>query len=70
MGRKPDGDGPKKLDIPTTPKLRAYLRDIMDEEGYGDDSTSVAKTLIWKGIEELISKGIIERRKGEHKDNT
>jgi len=40
-----------------------YLDDLIEEEGYGNSRAGVAKNLVWRTIEELISKGIIDRRK-------
>ena len=47
-----------------TPKLHAYLEDLKQEEGYGNDHGAVARTLVWRGIEDLIDKGVLDRRKG------
>lgn len=49
--------------ITGTPKLAAYLDDLVAEEGYGHSGAEVARTLVWRGIEELISKGVLDRRK-------
>jgi hypothetical protein len=48
-----------------TPKLLRYLDAIVGEEGYGNSRSEVAKTLIWRGIEELISKGVLDRIRGK-----
>lgn len=66
MPKRAGGDGPKNLNIPTTPKLRAYLRDLVEEEGYGEDATNVAKNLIWRAIEALIKDDVIPRKKGKY----
>ena len=50
--------------IISSPKLRAYLRDLINEEGYGNSRAEVVRTLVWRGIEELINRGVLDRRKG------
>ena len=64
MSRPAKGDGPETIRIPTTGKLRAYLKDLRDEQGFGEDATNVAKRLIWDGIEHLIKEGVLVRKKG------
>ena len=54
----------KPVPITATPKLIAYLTALIDEEGYGTSVAGVAQTLVWRGIEELIKSGILDRRKG------
>lgn len=53
-----------KVTVTASPRLRDYLSDLVAEEGYGATPAEVAKTLIWRGIEELIYKGVIGRRTG------
>jgi len=48
-----------------TPKLLRYLDAIVAEEGYGNSRSEVAKALIWRGIEELISRSVVDRIKGK-----
>jgi hypothetical protein len=50
--------------ITATPKLAAYLDDLIREEGYGNGRAEVARTLVWRGIEDLVDKRILDRRKG------
>ncbi len=52
-----------RITITSTPKLASYLNDLVDEEGYGKTPSEVARTLVWRGIEELIKAGILDRRK-------
>lgn len=52
-----------KVTITTSPRLREYLLDLVLEEGYGSTISEVAKTLVWRGIEDLISKQVISRRR-------
>lgn len=58
----------KAVKITVTPKLWAYLGDLRLEEGYGNSRAEVALTLVWRGIEELVSRGVITRRKGRFTD--
>lgn len=53
-----------KVVITGTPKLALYLADLVHEEGYGATAAEVARTLVWRGIEELISRGVLGRRTG------
>jgi hypothetical protein len=53
-----------KVVITGTPKLALYLSDLVREEGYGATAAEVARTLVWRGIEELISRGVLGRRTG------
>lgn len=53
-----------RVTITGTPKLKRYLEDLVLEEGYGSTAPAVARTLVWRGIEELISRGVLDRRGG------
>jgi hypothetical protein len=53
------------VSITATPKLVEYLDDLVDEEGYGNSKAEVARTLVWRGIEDLIKGRILDRRKGD-----
>ncbi len=64
-GRPKNRHKPVIETITGTPKLRKYLEDLVLEEGYGNSRGVVARTLVWRGIEDLISKGILNRRKGK-----
>jgi hypothetical protein len=64
MPRKKSAVEPYKVTVTSTPKLGLYLEDLKDEEGYGNSVAEVARTLVWRGIEELIKGGILDRRKG------
>jgi hypothetical protein len=64
MPRKKSGRKPFKVTITSTPKLGLYLNDLKGEEGYGNSPSEVARTLAWRGIEELIARGVLDRRKG------
>jgi hypothetical protein len=64
MPRKKSGVKPFKVTITSTQKLGLYLADLKSEEGYGNSPSEVARTLVWRGIEQLISGGLLDRRKG------
>jgi hypothetical protein len=63
-GRPKNRHRPVPITVTGTPKVAAYLDDLVLEEGYGNSRAEVARTLIWRGIEELISKGVLDRRSG------
>ena len=48
-------------------KLAAYLDDLVEEEGYGNSRVEVARSLVWRGIEDLMSRGILTRRPGRYR---
>lgn len=52
-----------KITVTGTPKLAYYLETLVIEEGYGNSPSEVARALIWRGIEELIKNGILDRKK-------
>ena len=64
MPRPRNPHPPTKVVITGTPKLGLYLADLVREEGYGATAAEVARTLVWRGIEELISRGVLSRRSG------
>ena len=64
MPRRKNPFPPAKIAITGTPKLALYLSDLVAEEGYGATASEVARTLVWRGIEDLISRGVLTRRKG------
>lgn len=64
VGRPKNRTPSERITITGSPKLRQYLEDLVVEEGYGKTAPGVARTLIWRGIEELIAKGVLDRRRG------
>jgi hypothetical protein len=56
-----------EVTITASPKMGAYLDDLCREEGYGNSRAEIARNLVWRAIEELIGKGIVDRRKGDFK---
>lgn len=66
MARPENPHKTKAVKITATPKLVAYLEDLIQEEGYGHSKAEIARTLVWRGVEDLISKGVLTRRPGRH----
>lgn len=64
MPRPKNRISPAKVVITGTPKLAAYLEDLVVEEGYGNTPAEVARSLVWRGIEDLISRSVLSRRRG------
>lgn len=48
-----------------TTKMAAYINDIMDEEGFGNQPTTVVQNVFWEGVRTLIDRGSITRRPGK-----
>lgn len=64
MPRPRNPHPPNRVVITGTPKLGLYLGDLVREEGYGATPAEVARTLVWRAIEELIARGVLSRRSG------
>lgn len=64
MARPPNTLSSVKITITTTPKLALYLSDLVTEEGYGANPSEVARTLIWRALEDLMERNILDRRRG------
>jgi hypothetical protein len=64
MARRKNAVASVKVTITTSPRLREYLADLVAEEGYGSTISEVARTLVWRGIEDLIFKKVVRRRRG------
>jgi hypothetical protein len=64
MARRPNALPSIKVTVTASPKLALYLTDLVSEEGYGANPSEVAKSLIWRAIEQLIESRVIERRRG------
>lgn len=58
---------PSEVPITATPKLVAYLERLIAEEGYGNSKAEVARTLLWRGVEDLIKGGILKQIRGPMK---
>src|SRR3954449_1569448 len=57
-----------KVTITDSPKLGLYLDELMAEEGYGHSRGEVAKTLVWRAIEDLITRSLLDRRRATAAD--
>lgn len=55
----------ERIVVTTTPQVVAYLDDIVRAGLYGATRAEVAKSLIVRGIEDLIDKGVIRVRSSE-----
>lgn len=56
------------MKIIAPPKLGEYLDDLITEQGFGTSRGEVARTLLWERIRELISLGVLDRRRPSLKD--
>jgi hypothetical protein len=63
-GRPPRPHEPIEVYLTLTPKLGAYLDDLIDEEGYGNSRPDVLRQLAWHAIRDLIGQGALDRRRG------
>lgn len=45
-------------------KEAAYVNDIMDEDGFGNQPSTIVHNVFWEGIRVLIDRGSITRRSG------
>ena len=52
-----------EVKITSTPKFGAYLDDLVEEQGYGNSRAEVAHRLTWRGIQQLLSDGLLKRRR-------
>ena len=69
MGRLKRRKPSKPLTIGLTLKLHAYLNDLVEEEGYGDTPTEVARNLLSRAIQDLVKDGVIDRRRGTYSEH-
>lgn len=63
MARPRNSHPTTSVPISATPKLLKYLDDLVKEEAYGNSRAEVAKSFVWQVIQDLISKGVLDRRK-------
>jgi hypothetical protein len=70
MSRPKNSTPSVRITLTGSPKLRRYLEDLVEEEGYGKTPPTVALNLVWRGIEELIAKGVLEKRPGAYPSRT
>ena len=67
MGRPKKTQESVKITITGSQKLNSYLEELVLEEGYGNSPAEVARNLVWRGIENLIKNGVLDRKKGRYK---
>ena len=63
MARPKNATSSIKITITASPRMRDYLADLVREEGYGNSVSEVARMLVWRGIEDLLVKQIISRKR-------
>jgi len=56
----------QRVDVGISEKLAVYLDDLIREEGYGNSRVEVVRALVWRAIEDLLSRGILTRRPGRY----
>lgn len=47
------------IEFEVSPRLRAYLEQLVEHEGYGDSPGEVALRLVWDSIHHLIGRGVL-----------
>jgi hypothetical protein len=52
------------VQIQASPRLVAYLDDLVAGEGHGHSRAEVARNFVWKEVNRLIEVGILEPKKG------
>jgi hypothetical protein len=67
MARPKNAIASVKITVTASPRMRDYLADLVKEEGYGSSVSEVARTLVWRGIEDLLVKQIISRKRSTTK---
>ena len=65
MARTPNKIETVILTIRTTPRVVEYLDDLVGEQLYGKSRSEAAEQLVRAGIDSLIDKGTLERRKSK-----
>ncbi|HEY4761342.1 MAG TPA: hypothetical protein VIH42_12235 [Thermoguttaceae bacterium] len=55
----------QSIQFDLTAKMAAYVNDLMDEEGFGNQPASIVQAVFWEGIRALIDKNSITRRPGK-----
>jgi len=62
MPKKTTSKKTSPLEIAITPRLRGYLKDLVELEGYGNSPAEVGRNLIWNEINQLLIAGRLEQR--------
>jgi hypothetical protein len=66
VGRPRNAEESVYLKLTVQPKLVLYLDDLIAEQGFGSSRGEVAKTLLWERIRNLVSEGVLDRRRPTH----
>lgn len=62
MPEKKGGKKTKPIEIAATPRLRGYLQDLVDLEGFGNSVAEVARNFIWLEVNRLIEAERLKQR--------
>ena len=62
-GGRPKGEKETRaVPVNATPKLLAYLDELVDMEGFGNSRAEVARNFVWKEVNALIAVGRLKAR--------
>lgn len=50
------------IEFATTPKLVAYLDDLIEAEGFGNTRAEIARSFVWKEINRLLEQNRLKPR--------
>jgi len=62
VGRPKGEKKTKAVPVNATPKLLAYLDELVDMEGFGNSRAEVARNFVWKEVNQLIADGRLKSR--------
>jgi hypothetical protein len=62
MGRPASPHPKKTIEVQASPKLVAYLNDVLKMEGYGDSRPEIVKRFVWDGINKLLAEKLLKKR--------
>jgi hypothetical protein len=61
-GRPPKEEATKRVEVQASPKLLAYLDDLIGMEGFGDSRPEIVRRFAWDRINELIKDGRLKQK--------
>jgi hypothetical protein len=61
MARKPNNLKTVQVTVSTTPPVNSYLEELVLGGLYGKNPAEAAERLMTRGIEDLISRGVLKR---------
>lgn len=67
-GRPRNAEPSEPVTMAAQPKLVEYLDDLIAEQGFGTSRAEVARTLVWERVRELISQGVLDRRRATNQE--